>query len=207
MGETIKRTAILSVAARLFAEKGYANATTAEIAHEAGVAEGTLYHHFGSKDGIFRTIFEEMTGGYISAAGRLCRGGDTGAAALRAFIRFHFDYVDRNATRFLVILRDFPNRPADPKGAAGHRTAFGEGLTSLLSEIIARGQADGSLSASAPPRDAAETTRGLLYGATRHKMLGSIDIPLPRLAALAERFCLRALSPAPGEFRKESPCE
>ncbi len=204
MGDTIKRAAILSVAARLFAEKGYGNATTAEIAHEAGVAEGTLYHHFDSKDGIFLTIFDEIADGYLEGARRISREGATGADALVAIIRFHFEYVGRNATRFLLILRDFPNRLADPKGAAGPRAMFGAGLTALLSEIVARGQGDGSLCADVPPRDTAETIRGLLYGTTRHKMLGIIDGSLPRLATLAEQFCLRALSPAPRESRKES---
>ncbi|MDA8122617.1 MAG: helix-turn-helix domain containing protein, partial [Deltaproteobacteria bacterium] len=46
LGETRKRDAILAVASRLFAEKGYGDTPTSEIAREAGVAEGTLYHHF-----------------------------------------------------------------------------------------------------------------------------------------------------------------
>ena len=66
MPDTKRKGAILSTASRLFAEKGYGNATTSEIAREAGVAEGTLYHHFGSKDGIFLTLFDETMEGYLA---------------------------------------------------------------------------------------------------------------------------------------------
>ena len=108
MGEKSKRSAILAVASRLFAEKGYGNTTTSEIAQEAGVAEGTLYHHFGSKDGIFLTIFDEMVEEYMAGAESLVKEGKTGAETLSGLIRFHFDHLERNKTRFLVILRDFP---------------------------------------------------------------------------------------------------
>ncbi|MFC1951220.1 helix-turn-helix domain-containing protein, partial [Chloroflexota bacterium] len=40
---------ILSAARRVFSQKGFAEATTAEIAREAGVSEGTIYNYFESK--------------------------------------------------------------------------------------------------------------------------------------------------------------
>jgi len=199
MVETRRRAAILTVASRLFAEKGYVNTTTSEIAQEAGVAEGTLYHHFGSKDGIFLTIFDEMADGYLEAAESLVREGGSGAETLRALIRFHFDFLRSNAARFLVILRDFPSHLAagDSGRAADSRRKFGR-LTVLLSEILSRGAADGSLRLLYPPVDTAGMMRGVLYGTTRHQMLGIIDIPLPRLATMVEGFCLEALSPLSG---------
>ena len=44
-----RKKEILDAAARIFAEKGYANATTREIAEAADMAEGTLYNYFGGK--------------------------------------------------------------------------------------------------------------------------------------------------------------
>ena len=44
-----RKNEILDAAARIFAEKGYANATTKEIAEAADIAEGTLYNYFGGK--------------------------------------------------------------------------------------------------------------------------------------------------------------
>ena len=196
MGDTKRRAAILAAASRLFAEKGYVDTTTSEIAREADVAEGTLYHHFDSKDGIFLTIFDEMTDGYLAGAETVVREGRPGAATLSALVRFHFDYVARHAARFLVIMRDLPVHLA--AGGAGRsaaaRSRFGR-LTVLLTETLSRGTEDGTLHLVFPARDTAEMIRGSLYGVTRHKMLGIIDAPLPRLARMFEEFCLLALSP------------
>ncbi len=54
-----RRREILSAAARVFAEKGYDNATTWEIAAAADVAEGTLYNYFGGKREILLAIAHE----------------------------------------------------------------------------------------------------------------------------------------------------
>lgn len=203
MGETRKRAAILAVASRLFAEKGYADTPTSEIAREAGVAEGTLYHHFGSKDGIFLTIFDETVDGYLNGAEKLIREGRSGEETLRDFIGFHFEYLESHAPKFLTILRDFPEGITREKfgGAAIRRKKFGR-LTALLAGILARGAEDGTLCLRSPARDTAEMLRGILYGTTRHKMLGIIDVPLPRLASMLKDFCRQALSPLPGADSK-----
>jgi AcrR family transcriptional regulator len=54
-----RRGEILAVAARTFAEKGYANTTTREIADAADVAEGTLYNYFANKREILLAIAHE----------------------------------------------------------------------------------------------------------------------------------------------------
>jgi len=196
VGEKNRRSAILAVASHLFAEKGYSNTTTAEIAQEAGVAEGTLYHHFGSKDGIFLTIFDEMAEEYLAGAERLAGDGKTGAETLSGLIRFHFEYLERNKTRFLVILRDFPNHLAagNDGRSAESRNRFRR-MTDLLSMVLSRGCNDGTLCVNFPVRDTAGLLRGILYGTTRHSMLGIIDVPLSRLSRMVEGYCLQALSP------------
>ena len=66
MADTTRSRAILATASRLFAEKGYRQTATSEIAREAKVAEGTLYHHFGSKDGIFLPCSTRRWNGYLA---------------------------------------------------------------------------------------------------------------------------------------------
>ena len=108
MSDTTRSRAILATASRLFAGKGYSQTTTAEIAREAGVAEGTLYHHFGSKDGIFLTLFDETMEGYLAGVDALLARETTGKATLSAFVRFHFGYVSLRKEQYLILLRDFP---------------------------------------------------------------------------------------------------
>jgi AcrR family transcriptional regulator len=61
------RQAILQAASRVFAEKGYARATTRVLAEAAEVNEVTLFRHFGSKEGLFAAVLAEFGGLAISA--------------------------------------------------------------------------------------------------------------------------------------------
>ena len=60
-----KRKRILEAAIRVFAEHGYHGARVGDIAEDAGVAHGLLYHYFASKDDVLRTIFLENWGALI----------------------------------------------------------------------------------------------------------------------------------------------
>jgi TetR/AcrR family fatty acid metabolism transcriptional regulator len=54
-----RREAILAAAQKVFARHGYHDARTSEIAREAGVAEGTLYNYFPSREDIFLSLFDD----------------------------------------------------------------------------------------------------------------------------------------------------
>ena len=56
-----RKNEILDVAEQLFAEKGFDNASTNDIIKRIGIARGTLYHHFGSKEEILDALVERMT--------------------------------------------------------------------------------------------------------------------------------------------------
>jgi TetR/AcrR family fatty acid metabolism transcriptional regulator len=56
-----RRQEIIAAAAQIFAEKGYANTTTKELAEAADMAEGTLYNYFEGKRGILLAILNEMS--------------------------------------------------------------------------------------------------------------------------------------------------
>ena len=196
MTDTARSRAILTTASRLFAEKGYTNATTSEIARAAGVAEGTLYHHFGSKDGIFLTLFDETIDGFLDGIEELLARESTGREMLAALARFLFDYVSRHREQYLFLLRDFPVHLTVEQFAEGApRREKLERITELFSRVLARGKTDGTLELPFPVRETAEMLRGTFYGTTRLKMLGLIQVPFPRLGRMAESYLLKALAP------------
>ena len=58
-GSEEKRRQILDAAVRVFARKGFHTCRVGDIAEEAGVAHGLLYHYFVSKDEVLEAVFRE----------------------------------------------------------------------------------------------------------------------------------------------------
>src|SRR5512145_157449 len=63
-----KHAAILRAAIRVFANNGYFNSKVADIAREAGVADGTVYLYFKSKEEILHSIFDRTVEEALGAA-------------------------------------------------------------------------------------------------------------------------------------------
>src|SRR5215831_10825567 len=66
-GQEDKRRLILEAAVHVFARKGYHTSRVSDIAEEAGVAHGLLYHYFRSKDEVLESIFKETWADIIAA--------------------------------------------------------------------------------------------------------------------------------------------
>ena len=62
-----KRARVMRAARELFAERGYTAATTAGVARRAGVSEGIVFHHFGSKEGLLTAVAGEYGRGLAEA--------------------------------------------------------------------------------------------------------------------------------------------
>jgi AcrR family transcriptional regulator len=59
-----KRAHIVEVAMRHFAEHGYEDARTEDIAREAGIAKGSVFQHFGSKQALFLAAYKRAAGSF-----------------------------------------------------------------------------------------------------------------------------------------------
>src|SRR5437763_3510346 len=103
-----KRDAILRAATDVFAERGFFNAQVADVARAAGVAAGTVYLYFRSKDDLLVSIFERtMRDGLAEGRAAVAAVRDP-VERLRRFARLHLARLgrDRNlAVVFQVELR------------------------------------------------------------------------------------------------------
>src|SRR6187549_2963087 len=79
-----KREAILRAATRVFARNGYFNSKVADIAREAGVADGTVYLYFKSKEEILHSIFERNMAEAIAAGRKQLEGISDAREKLRS---------------------------------------------------------------------------------------------------------------------------
>ena len=85
-----RRQAILAIAAEIFARKGFATTTVREIADEAGILSGSLYHHFDSKE----TMVDEVLSGFlhdmVQGYEHIVESVDDPLEALEELVRFAF---------------------------------------------------------------------------------------------------------------------
>ena len=103
-----KREAILRAATRVFAHNGYFNSKVADIAREAGVADGTVYLYFKSKEDILHSIFDQNMAEAIAAARKLVKEVSDPREKLRRIASLHLKRLgaDRDlAVVFQVELR------------------------------------------------------------------------------------------------------
>ena len=71
-----RRNEILDTAERLFGEKGFDGTSTNDILNDIGIARGTLYYHFKSKEDILDAVIERLTGRLIANASEIVKKKD-----------------------------------------------------------------------------------------------------------------------------------
>lgn len=154
-----KREAILRAGIQVFAESGYFNAKVAQIARAAGVADGTVYLYFKSKEEILRSIFERGVGEAIAEGRQEIAAIPDPREKLRRIARLHLERLgaDRDlAVVFQVELRG-TTKFMEEFSAAG----FAEYLL-LIRETFAEGQRAGVFRQGLNPKVVAKVFFGAL---------------------------------------------
>lgn len=157
--EAGKRERILDAAIKVFAAEGFYNAKVSQIAQAAGVADGTIYLYFKSKDDLLIQLFEdrmELVNANLRAA---LTSQQSAAERLKSVVRLHLQLVESNRDMAEVIsveLRQsskFIREYANPKFAEFLRTIAG---------AVVEGQRAGELRADIDPYIFARSLFGAL---------------------------------------------
>ncbi len=85
------RARILAAAEELFAKRGYAGATTAAIAAQAGLPKANLHYYFGTKQALYRAVIDGIMDLWLKAFGEITEESDP-AEALAGYIRAKIAY-------------------------------------------------------------------------------------------------------------------
>jgi AcrR family transcriptional regulator len=135
------RERVFSAAVELIAERGYAGTTVDEIAAAAGVAKGTVFYNFGTKEqlfeGLLRDGVDRLTAGFREAI-----AGLHGLAALDALVRAELERAAANPAFAQIFLTELyrAGRAARPT-----LTRLRAEVAGVLTEVIADGQRRGEM--------------------------------------------------------------
>lgn len=154
-----KRRAILRAAVRVFARKGYEASRVADIAKEAGVAYGLVYHYFEGKEDVLNSIFREHIGILTEVIDTIDRERKTAREKLTAITAFVIDSYRVGAEVVRVLLLEVVR---SSMLLAAPRVEAVQALFWRLEAMIRRHQEDGSLKRDVDPRMASYVFLGAL---------------------------------------------
>jgi TetR/AcrR family fatty acid metabolism transcriptional regulator len=154
-----KRDLILRAAIDTFAARGFFNAQVADVARAAGVAAGTVYLYFRSKDDLLISIFERTMKEAIAAGRETVREAVEPVDRLRAIARLHLDRMGRD--RALAVVFQVELRQSTKFMERFSATHLREYL-GVIRDVIADGQAKGVFRRSVNPTLAAKLFFGAL---------------------------------------------
>jgi AcrR family transcriptional regulator len=170
-GRTIdRRRDLLDAAVRVFARKGFHASRVGDIAEEAGVAHGLLYHYFRSKDEVLETIFREAWELLATDTDRIESSGVPLREQLRRFARIYLGSWLMTPDLIAVLVREIARSPA-----VGDRVDDVRGIFLSLQRMIAAAQERGEVRADCNTQLAAWA----VYGALEEILTGWVLGQLP----------------------------
>ncbi len=167
-----KRRVILDAAVRVFARQGFHTCRVSDIADEAGVAYGLVYHYFQSKDEVLDTLFLERWDVMLDAIAEIDSRSVPARDKLQAIASFIVDSYRHDPELMKVIIVEV-TRAANSFGAA-HLGTISDAYRQIQG-IVEKAQASGEFRATVPGQFAAMA----FYGAIEQVLTGWIFGLLP----------------------------
>jgi TetR/AcrR family transcriptional regulator, fatty acid metabolism regulator protein len=168
-----KRRLILDAAVRVFARQGFNGCRVSDIADEAGVAYGLVYHYFRSKDEVLDTLFLERWNVLLDVIRELDARDVAAREKLHAITSFIVDSYSHDPELMKVIIVEV-TRAANSFGRT-HLAKIREAYE-LIAGVVERAQERGEFKTTVTPEFAAMA----FYGAIEQVLTGWIFDVLPR---------------------------
>jgi TetR/AcrR family transcriptional regulator, fatty acid metabolism regulator protein len=140
MRDPDKPQQIIDAAIRVFARTGYYNSRVSDIAREAGIASGTIYLYFKTKEEILVTLFREKMAGFVAQQRREMAGQPDPVVKIRKLVGVHFSVLEQNPELAEVVQVELRQGNKFFRGASAHEvSAYFELIGSVLEEGVAAG--------------------------------------------------------------------
>ena len=165
-----KRRLLLGAAVSVFARKGYHTCRVGDIAEEAGVAHGLLYHYFSSKEEVLETIFRETLSEVLTAMADVEESGEPAREQLRQVGAILLRAWRREPDLVRVLVREVARSPH-----LQHKVDELGRVFAAIQRIVERGQAEGDFRADVDARLASY----IFYGGLEEILTGWVLGQLP----------------------------
>ncbi len=131
---------IVDAAVRVFARTGYYNSRVSDIAREAGIASGTIYLYFKTKDEILVTLFREKMAQWVGYVRREIAAEPDALAKIRRLVALHFRVLEQDPDLAEVVQVELRQGHKFFRGASAREvSAYFDLIEGVLREGIAAG--------------------------------------------------------------------
>ena len=138
MRDPDKPQQIVDAAIRVFARNGYYNSRVSDIAREAGIASGTIYLYFRTKEEILVTLFRDKMAAFVARLRREIDGEADAVAKIRRLVERHFSVLEQSPALAEVVQVELRQGHKFFRGASAHEvSAYFELIGSVLEEGVA----------------------------------------------------------------------
>src|SRR5437762_13441720 len=174
---------ILSAARRVFAEKGFKEATVDDIAESAGLAKGTLYLYFPSKRDLYLAALKSGLSELVERSQSRMAAAIGIRNKLRVFVRTRLEEVERNRDFFKIYLSEFGNIVHPATGSEWFFSLYQDQLKILERILTEASEADEIRIARIETVASAiyEMTRGAMLRRTLGWSTGNVDVDVQTL--------------------------
>jgi AcrR family transcriptional regulator len=199
------RDAILRAATKVFAKHGYSGGRVEQISKAARSCDRMIYYYFGSKEGLYIAVLEEMYRRFNDAESRLVLDGEPPVDALCAVIRFMWRYYRKNP-EFITLLNTENLHRGQHIAKSPRAREYSSQAVAVLADVLRRGARQGLFRDDMAARDLylMIAAMGYFYLSNRYTLSAFLGEALDSAAALAhwEAFLidavLRTVAPAAG---------
>jgi TetR/AcrR family transcriptional regulator, fatty acid metabolism regulator protein len=165
-----KRKLILDAAVTVFARDGYHTSRVADIASEAGIAHGLLYHYFPSKESVLATLFRENWADLLARFRAVEESSEPADEKLRGLVKILLRTWRNNPALVTVMVREVARSPHLQTQVDEVRQGFAS-----IQRVIEQGQREGTFRPEIDPRLAS----WIVYGALEEILTGWVMGQLP----------------------------
>jgi AcrR family transcriptional regulator len=192
----LSRERLIEAATRLFAERGYRDASVQAIGEAAGISRGSIFWHFGSKEGLLWAVVQRAFTRWeaetlVPEVGD-ARGEEAIGRALRAHRRFLADEGGTLRLLFVLMFEALGPRPE----LAGEFARLHRDLRVLATPWLEEAVADGDFRDDVDPESIVTLIIGTLGGIVYQYLLDAESVDLDRCYADLERVLERGLAVA-----------
>ncbi|MBF8288255.1 MAG: TetR/AcrR family transcriptional regulator [Candidatus Rokubacteria bacterium] len=158
MRDPDKPQQIIEAAVRVFAREGYYNSRVSDIAREAGIAAGTIYLYFKTKDDILVTLFRDKMAEFVGALRKAIAGEPDAASKVRRLVSLHFSMLEENPDLAEVVQVELRQGQKFFRGASSQEIGA---YFALIGSVLEEGVAERRFRSDLPVKVATK----MLFGA------------------------------------------